>query len=159
MSINRQPAPREKNYLAAIHIAQKSLSLSKDDAEALKLQIVGVASAAGMSDAQRRRYLAHLTKLQERAGLRTAVPAAGARPPLQRAIADGADERWAKARTLWALLAQAGQVRTDTDAALMAYVQRQTHLEHWRFLNSYQVNTVIESLKRWCRRAEVKLTT
>lgn len=148
---------REKNYLAAIHIAQKSLSLSKDDAEALKLQVVGLASAAGMSDAQRRRYLAHLTKLQETAGLRTAMPAAAARPHNQRAPADGADERWAKARTLWTLLAKAGQVHVDTDAALMAYVKRQTHVAHWRFLNSYQVNTVIESLKRWCRRAQIKL--
>lgn len=149
MSSNRHPAPREKNYLAAIHIAQKSLSLSKDDAEALKLEIVGVASAAGMSDAQRRRYLAHLTKLQERAGLRAPQVVAG----------DGSEERWAKARTLWSLLAQADQVRVDTDAALMAYVKRQTHVEHWRFLNGHQINTVIESLKRWCRRAEVKLTT
>ena len=55
-------------------------------------------------------------------------------------------------------MAQAGEVRTNTDAALTAYVKRQTSMEAWRFLNGHQINTVIESLKRWCRRANVEMT-
>jgi phage gp16-like protein len=117
-----------KNHLAAIHIAFKALGISKDDACALKQSVTGKASAADMTEQQRKRLLVRLAELQADA---------------------------AKARALWAALASAGQVRTDTDAALMAYVKRQTHVDHWRFLNGHQVNSVIEALKRRCRRVNV----
>lgn len=132
-----------KNHLAAIHIAQKALGLSADDATALKLAVTGKASAGDMSTPQRRKYLAHLSVLQGRAA------------PQRTKAGEQLDERWYKARALWAALARAGQVHTDTDAALIAYVKRQTHLEHWRFLNGHQVNSVIEALKRWCERTGV----
>ncbi len=96
-----------------------------------------------MSAPQRRQYLAHLSGLQ------------GRTVPQHPKASESLDERWYKARALWAALANAGQVHTDTDAALMAYVKRQTHLEHWRFLNGHQVNSVIEALKRWCVRTGV----
>lgn len=143
--------------LAAVHIAQKALGLSADDAEALKLSVTGVASAGNMTMPQRRKYLAHLSQLQaSQARARGDQPVYDLnRPAAQRSQADAGDGRWGKARVLWQALACNGQVRTDTDAALMAYVKRQTGLEHWRFLNNAQVNTVIESLKRWCVRAGV----
>lgn len=132
-------------------MAQKALGLSADDASALKLHVTGQASAADMSAAQRAKYLAHLSGLQERAGL--IAPRPQKRPYVQRSTDDDQDERWGKARALWSALAGAGVVRTNTDAALMAYVKRQTKLEHWRFLNGYQVNAVIEALKGWCLRS------
>lgn len=146
-----------QGHLAAIHMAQKALSLSADDASALKLAVTGKASAADMTDAQRKKYLAHLSGLQARVAV-----AAGQRPawqsprqPREHSPADDQDERWHKARTLWSALARAGHVRTDTDAALMAYVSRQVKVEHWRFLNGHQINTVIEAIKRWCVRVGV----
>ncbi len=145
------------NDLAAIHIAQKTLGLSADDAQALKLGITGQASSADMTLAQRRRYIAHLSHLQSIQQGQPKPVYTGHRRALERSIGDDSDERWSKARALWALLAKAGQVQHDTDAALTAYVKRQTHLEAWRFLNSHQINTVIESLKRWCYRAKVTL--
>lgn len=45
-----------QNHLAAIHMAQKALCLSADDATALKLAVTGVASAADMTASQRRQY-------------------------------------------------------------------------------------------------------
>ena len=148
-----------KNHLAAIHIAHKALGLSKDDALALKQAVTGVASAGDMTEQQRRRYLAHLAGLQSTmATARGEKPAyVPKRPNLERSGDDDQDERWHKARMLWRVLADAGHVRTNTDAALMAYVQRQTSVEHWRFLNSHQINGVIESLKRWCSRKNVAL--
>ena len=144
-------------HLAAIHMVQKALGLAADDATALKLAVVGVASAADMTLAQRRQYLAHLSNLQARAAV-----AAGQKPawqsqrqPRERAAADDQDERWHKARALWSALAHAGHVRIDTDAALMAYVSRQVKVAHWRFLNTAQINTVIEAIKRWCLRVGV----
>lgn len=152
----RKPANRN-NDLAAIHIAQKALGLSADDASALKLAITGQASSGAMSPAQRRQYLAHLSGLQARAARdRGEKPAfEPQRPALHRNIDDQGDDRWGKARALWHALAQAGEVRVDTDAALMAYVRRQVKVDHWRFLTTFQVNSVIEALKRWCRRTGV----
>lgn len=146
-----------KNYLAAIHIAHKALGLSADDAAALKQTITGVQSARDMTEQQRRRYLAHLSGLQERAALaRGEKPAyTPRRRPLYRTVDDDQDARWLKARALWHALATAGVVHNNTDAALLAYVKRQTKLEHWRWLNGYQVNTVIEALKKWCVRSGV----
>jgi hypothetical protein len=132
-----------KNHLAAIHIAFKALGLSKDDACALKQAVTGVASAKDMSAQQRRRLLAHLSGLQQRTG-------APKRAPVLRSVDDALDARWLKARALWARLAVAGVVNIDTDTAFRHWVVRQTHLEHWRFLNSYQINKVIETLKKWC---------
>lgn len=156
--MNHMAAHATRNgHLAAIHMAQTSLRLGKDDAAALKLAVVGVASAADMTDQQRKRYLAHLSNLQARAAV-----AAGQKPawqsqrvPVQRSRSDNDDERWHKARALWSALARAEHVRIDTDAALMAYVRRQVKLEHWRFLNTAQINNVIEALKRWCVRVGV----
>lgn len=147
--------------LAAIHMSQKTLGLSTDDASALKLAVVGVASSADMTDAQRRRYLAHLSNLQRRqkeqhqpqASVGPAkVAHAEPRRALERGQADQHDERWAMARGLWTALHRAGHVHVDTDKALLAYAARQTKVEHWRFLNTHQMNTVVESLKKWARR-------
>jgi len=146
-----------KNHLAAIHIAFKALGISKDDACSLKQSVTGKASAADMTEQQRKRLLARLAELQaDRATQRGEQPAYTPKPrPAQRAVSGDQDERWYKARALWSALAAAGHVRTDTDAALTAYVKRQTHMDHWRFLNGHQVNSVIEALKRWCRRVNV----
>ena len=75
---------------------------------------------------------------------------------MERSANDAQDGRWRKARALWTLLAQAGVVKVNTDAALTKYVLRQTKVEAWRFLNGYQINTVIESLKTWCTRSNVE---
>lgn len=146
-----------KNHLAAIHIAFKALGISKDDACALKMSVTGKASAADMTEQQRRRLLAHLAGLQaDVSRAKGEQPAYLPKPrPAQRAAGGDQDERWYKARALWSALAASGHVRVDTDAALTAYVKRQTHMDHWRFLNGHQVNSVIEALKRWCRRVNV----
>lgn len=150
-----------KNYLAAIHIAEKALGLSREDATALKMSLFSVPSAAMMTVQQHKRYLAHLSGLQAKQAIArgekpayTPAPRA-ARAAHQAAPADEQDERWFKARALWHTLAAAGAVRADTDAALAAYVKRQTKMDAWRFLNSYQLNSVIESLKKWCTRSGV----
>lgn len=143
---------QRQNHLAAIHMAQKALGMDSFDATALKISVTGVPSARDMSALQRRQYLAHLSGLQASLALqRGEKPAYNPkRPALYRTVDDDQDDRWGKARALWAALGAAGVVHTDTDAALMAWVKRQTHLEHWRFLNTVQITSVIEALKKWC---------
>jgi Protein of unknown function (DUF1018) len=151
----KSPAERRCGDLAAIHIAQKALGLSAEDARALKLHVTGSDSAKYMTLAQRRHYLMHLMGLQ---GISPGKPAPRPAPrrAIDQSVDDGCDLRWGKARTLWALLASVGEVHNNSDAALTAYVKRQTGLDAWRFLNGYQINNVIESLKRWCTRVEHK---
>lgn len=157
MSNTATPESKRQAQLAAIHMAQKKLRLSSDEAQALKVTVTGKASSADMTAAQRAKYLAHLATLQAQYD-----KAAGKMPsyePKRRAqernVVDSGDERWSKARALWHSLAAAGVVRSDTDEALQAYVKRQAHVDHWRFLNTFQINSVIEALKRWCARANV----
>jgi len=153
--LKRKPADRRQGDLAAIHIAQKSLGLTADDAEALKLQVTGKASAGDMTLQQRRQYLAHLSGLQ---AIRDGKPKPaynGPRRSLDRSTDDPHDDRWAKARALWHNLAVAGHVRIDSDFSLASYVERQTKASAWRFLNGHQINQVVESLKRWCIRVGV----
>ena len=152
-----KPAPC-KNYLAAIHIAHKALGLSGDDATHLKQTITGVQSARDMTEQQRRRYLAHLSGLQASAALARGekpayTPKAEPRQAHYRSVDDDLDARWLKARALWHALAAANEVHTNTDAALLAYVKRQTRVEQWRWLNGHQANAVIEALKKWCARS------
>jgi hypothetical protein len=154
------------NHIAAIHTLKSLCKMSDPDYRALLRTLTispvhpqGIDSSKAMSLVQQAFVRAHMDKLVVRMGVAQAKPAFVPNPKFtrQRAVgkrsdSDAADERWAKARTLWTQLAQAGKVQVDTDAALLAYVKRQTQLEAWRFLNGYQINMVIESLKRWAAR-------
>lgn len=157
MAHNADQIDKRKSQLAALHIAQKKLGLTDDDARALKIAITGKASASDMTAAQIRQYLAHLSDLQAKAAVaRGEKPAyQRPRPALVRNIDDHQDAQWAKARVLWAKLHAAGHVRVDTDGALQAYAKRQTGVDAWRFCTQPQMTRVIEALKKWCRRADV----
>lgn len=147
------------SHLAAMHMAQKALNLTAEEASALKLAVTGVASAADMTALQRRQYLAHLAGMQASAAVaRGQKPAyVPKRPALVRNIDDAGDQQWGKARAVWHALAVAGVVRTDTDAALQAYATRQTGVDAWRFMTAHQITRVIEALKKWAKRSNVEL--
>lgn len=154
-----QAKATRQDHLAAIHMAQKALGLSADDATALKLAVTGVASSAHMTALQRRQYLAHLAGLQASAATaRGQKPAyQPKRPALVRNVDDAGDQQWAKARAVWHALAVAGVVHTDTDAALQTYATRQTKVDAWRFMTPAQITRVIEALKKWAQRSNVEL--
>ncbi len=147
-SRNAARGPRDRRAdLAAIHMIEKELyGADRDAARDLKLQVIGKASSGDMTDAERRSYLKHLHSVQKRT----------TRPAARRSADDQRDDRWGKARALWTALVAAGHVRVDTDAALLSYVKRQTGVEQWRWLNGYQINAVIESLKKWIAREDAK---
>ena len=155
-----KPDPTRKQHLAAMHMAQKALGLTVDDASALKLAVTGVASGADMTASQRRQYLAHLAGLQASAAVaRGEKPAyQPKRPALVRNVDDAGDYQWGKARALWNALGVAGVVHTNTDAALQAFAKRQTGVDAWRFMTPPQITQVIESLKKMGRRTNVPVT-
>lgn len=129
--------------------------------------VARVKSAKDLDHAGRQRVLDHF----KACGWKPAPPKsaqAGARPggqgPLpmprpahQRSADDVADERWGKTHALWRLLADAGAVKDRSEAALLAWVHRQTGVSAWRFLNGHQINAVVEALKQWCARVGVEL--
>jgi phage gp16-like protein len=152
------------NHIAAIHVLKTQLKLSEGDYRALLTELTGKDSCKAMHATQLAKVRSHLDNLAVRMGVAVAKPAfvpnaqfTRQRTAVKRSDSDAGDDRWLKARTLWAQLAQAGKVKVDTDAALLAYVKRQTQLEAWRFLNGYQINMIIESLKCWLVRADVKV--
>lgn len=150
------------NHIAAIHVLKGQCQMSDADYRALLIQLTGKSSSKDMTAGQQAAVRTHLQNLAVRLGVAKPAPAAtpGAaqftrrRIPAKRSSSDEQDERWAKARTLWSQLARAAAARVDSDAALLAYVKRQTKMEAWRFLNGYQINVVIESLKEWLKRSE-----
>ena len=155
------------NHLAAIHVIRTQLKLTDDDYRyQLKVATTSSALPAGkdsckaMTATELAKARAHFDRMALASGVVAKPKAAGAatytakRAAGKRSSDDAQDVRWGKARALWAALAVAGAVQADTDAALLAYVKRQTKLDAWRFLNGYQINTVLESLKRWLARVQ-----
>lgn len=129
---------KQPNYVAAIHAAQKNLGLNDDDARSIKLQIVGKASCSLMSEHELRKLYLHFSTLSSK------------QPNGERM--DYKDARWRKARAVWHELHSAKKVEKDTDKAMRKWVEAQTKISEWRWLNCHQVNTVIESLKAWLNR-------
>lgn len=129
------PKPKQQNYIAAIHAAQGKLRLTEDDARSLKLAVIGVGSSKNMTSAQQSKLLNHLNKLVIELGSRVTK-----------------DSRWRKARATWHALHRTGKVQVDTDRAMHLWIKREIGVDHWLWLSSAQVNTVIESLKKWLNR-------
>lgn len=154
----RKPGKR-RDYLRdirAIHALQRQLDMSDDDARSLKQALTGTASSKDMNAPQRKRLLAHLLRLRDlRQGKTPTIQTGSVRPALWRSGSDWRDDRWKLACRLWTALFAVGQVRTNTDTALQAWVKRQSGVDTWRWLNTYQINSVIEALKKWCTRAGI----
>ena len=127
--------------LAKIHIAKKALCLSDADYEAV-LRFISkgrTSSSADLSDAERTALLKHFWRK-------------GWRPVAKNKAATHADSPEAKkARALWILLHELGQVRDPGERALTAYCKRNLHVDALRFTD--QLWRLIESLKDWAMRA------
>jgi phage gp16-like protein len=67
-----------------------------------------------------------------------------------RPLAD--DQQSKKIRALWLELHERGKVRDPSEAALAAYVRRQTKVEALQWLDNAQASRVIEALKKWLGR-------
>lgn len=149
-------AAARKRELSMIHIAVGQLGMGDDAYRDLLERVCGKRSAAELTALQRRQFLDHLKRCGW-APKPKANPARLPQPRKARAPADAHADRWEKARALWAELAKAGAVRDDSDKALLDWVRAQQRVAAWRWLNTHQVNNVIESLKAWCNRVGVEL--
>lgn len=136
------------NQLAMIHIAKKDLGLDDDTyRDIVRLVSNGRESSAGSLDyAERRKLLEHF----ESRGWKN-KPAKNAKTrPL------ATDDQSKMIRGLWIELFNLGAIANSSEAALAAFVKRQTGVNALQWLNSYQASQVIESLKKWVARVERK---
>jgi len=132
-----------------IHVAKRELALDDETYRAMLWSVARVKSSSELDWTGRKKVLDHM----KARGFKIKI---GGNKPANRSADDKRDKRYGKARKLFSLLAEAGEVTHNTDTAFNAYIKRQTAMEHWRFLNGFQINTLIESLKTWCDRAGVK---
>lgn len=144
-----------RRELAQIHIAVQQLGMTDDDHRSLLWSVCQVKSAADLDWTGRKRYLDHLKKLgfkpRTKAGKSSQPrPRTGTPAPSSRPLAPDAQSQ--KIRALWLTLADAGVVRNRSEAALAAYVKRQTGVEALQWLGPAQASAVIESLKKWLSR-------
>lgn len=133
-----------------IHVAKRELRLDDETYRAMLFAVARVKSAKDLDWTGRKKVLDHMKA-------RGFKVRRGGNAPARRSHDDRRDARYGKARKLFSLLAEAGHIEANTDQAFNAYLKRQTGMEHWRFLNGFQINTLIESMKTWCRRTGVEL--
>lgn len=123
--------------LATIHIAKKQLGLDDDTYRAVALRITGKSSAREMSEGERGRLLEEFRRQ-------------GFNPEKQ-----GLQGRFAgKLQALWIDGYNLGVIDDRRDTALLAFVKRQTKIDHTRFLvDATEAAKVVEALKDWFTRA------
>lgn len=133
------------NLIAAIHVAKKHLGLDDDTYQTKLKNITGKTSTKDMTDDERRQVLT----VFRNEGFQ---PAPSAPRPNGRAKLTG---RYAgKLQALWIACYNLGIVDNRDDAALLAFVKRQTGLDHVRFLKfADDAQKAIEALKGWMARA------
>lgn len=127
--------------IGAIHGIARRLGLDTDTRRDMIAAVAGgKRSCAELSKAEAIRVIDRLKALQG-----GATPARGA--------ADLSGPYAAKLRALWLCGWHLGVVRERTDTALLAFLERQTGLEHTRFLSdAASARRVIEALKAWLAR-------
>lgn len=126
--------------LAKLHIAKKQLGLDDDTWRDLLERETGKRSSKEMSDGERGRVLDVL----KQQGFKPAPK--GSRKGLEGKYAP-------KLQALWIAGYNLGLIRNKDDAALLAFVKRQTGIDHTRFLRYAEDGArAIEALKGWLSR-------
>jgi phage gp16-like protein len=130
--------------IAAMHVAKKQMGLDDDTYRAKLVRITGKQSAKDMTEGERQNVL-------------TVFRNEGFAPAPAARRADGRQKltgKFAKKlQALWIAAWNLGIVRDRDDAALVAFVKRQTGIEHTRFLvYADDASRAIEALKSWIRR-------
>lgn len=128
-----------------IQVAKRQLAIEDSDYRALIGRAVkGKSSCSDCTTLQLDRVIDELKRL----GFRPRKPA-GAKPKPERRPLDTSAEA-SKARAVWLLLAELGALRDPSEAALNAYVCRQTGVDDLAWVRD--MAPVTEGLKAWAAR-------
>lgn len=138
------------SLIAKMHVAKKQLGLDEDTYRDALMKVTGKRSAKEMDDKERSAVILFFTN----AGFqnRPAAPRGDGRKKLTGKYAG-------KLQALWIAGWNLGLVKNKDDAALLAFVKRQTGIDHTRFLrDGDDAFKAIEALKMWLSRAGVDWT-
>lgn len=126
------------NALAKIHVLKKQAGLDDDSYRDFLERETGLRSSADMSGEQRIKVIAALDRL---------VP--------KSSQPDRATGKYAKKlQALWIAGHNLGVIDDKSDHAMIAFLKRQTGLDHHRFLqDAGDANKAIDALKIWLRRS------
>lgn len=128
------------NALAAIHVAKKKLGLDDDTYRAVLLRVTGKSSAADLDERERQSVLEEFRRTGFTKAARTS------RTKLEGRFAK-------KLQALWIAGWNLGVVQDRGDTALIAFVKRQTGIDHVRFVRHPEdADKAIEALKAWLTR-------
>lgn len=128
--------------IAAIHVGCKQLGIEEDEKRAIYARVTGKASLTMMKPAEKDAVLQELRRL----GFATIARRPNGRQQLSGKFAK-------KLQALWIGAWNLGLVRDRDDAALVAFVKRQTGLDQVRFLHhADDARAVVEALKDWMKR-------
>jgi phage gp16-like protein len=130
---------KRPNDLARIHILQKQLGLSAEDATALKLAITGKASSADMSYEQCAKLAAHMERL---------LPAGHTQKTAKKRLSG----YQALMFSLWQQAADAKVIRDRRFSALEAFSQNMTGVAKLDWLKKPQQDMVIKALREIAKR-------
>lgn len=127
--------------IKTIHTGFRSLGITEDDDKrAFYMRVVGQDSLKIMSDQQHQRIIEE----QRRQGFKPALK--GKKKRLEGKFAS-------KMQALWIAGYNLGVVTNGSDEALIAFVSRQTGLDHVRFLHHLEdADKAIDGLKQWLSR-------
>jgi hypothetical protein len=122
--------------LAAIHTGLRQLGIADDDKRDLYERVTGKRSLTDMSPKEQDAVIGELRRLGFRPAKR------GLEGPFAK-----------KLQALWIAAWNLGLVEERRDHALLAFVRRQTNIDHTRFLiDSGEADKVIQALKGWMAR-------
>jgi hypothetical protein len=124
--------------MKAIYALARDLQIDEDDRRDLYQRVTGKRSLSDMSAEQQLQVASELRRLLDRPGT--------GRVQLTGPYAK-------KLQALWIAGWNLGLVRNREDSALIAFVKRQTGIDHVRFLRDpFQATKAVEALKDWLRR-------
>jgi phage gp16-like protein len=137
------------NPNAAIHVAKKQLGLDDETYRAVLHRVTGVSSSKDMTPAQHSAVLAEFRRLGfELTPPKSKEPKVGSRGAVH---LDGPFV--SKIRALWIAGWNLGVVKDRHDTALIAFVRRQTGIDHVSWVRDPKDgNKVIEAVKAWLAR-------
>jgi phage gp16-like protein len=142
-----QPHPDVRERLVRlIHVGKRDLGLDDETYRAMLVGCVNKDSTKAMTVQELERVLERM----KRNGFKIRTKNKSGPPTSYRTVAQYPEAR--KIRALWLFLCELGAVANPAEAALAAYVKRITGVEALQWLNGRQMETVIETMKKWAMR-------
>lgn len=139
----RTAASPRRPLLAKLHMLAKQRGLDDEAYRDFLERETGKRSARDLTDGE-------LAKVCDRLGRPSGVKGAGGPAAAAPAVAG---PYAGKLRALWIAAWHLGVTRNNSDAAMLAFVKRQTGIDHTRFLiEARAANRAIEGLKAWIAR-------